>query len=262
MIHTITESGLDLQEKSSSILLLHGLGVYGESWWYQKQALHEAGYFPIAPDLPGFGSTPADEHSWSVAKAAESAVRVLDQAGIEQTVVCGLSMGGVVALELALSRPDRLSGLVLINTFAALRPANLGEVIYFVRRGARTYLRSPADQAEKVAQRVFPHPTQGEWRKRLVESIRSSDPVIYRKSMMALAKFNVSRKLDRITMPTLVITGTEDSTIPPQVQTRMARKIPGAVQYLIHGAGHGVIVDHYEEVNALLLDFLAQIYPS
>ncbi|MHB8819645.1 MAG: alpha/beta fold hydrolase [Bellilinea sp.] len=250
------------RKQNRSVLMLHGLGVYGESWRHQIQALSQNGYFALAPDLPGFGSTKSDLKPWSVQGAVLSALHELDRFGIKKTVVCGLSMGGAVALQMAIDYPDRVLGLILINTFSALRPANLSETLYFVRRGVRAYLRSPADQAELVANRVFPHPEHAAWRIRLVESIRASDPLIYRQAMIALARFNVNKQLSKINIPTLVITGSNDSTIPPQVQGRLAKRIANSKQYLIDGAGHGVIVDHYAEVNSLMLEFLKQIYPS
>lgn len=244
------------------VLLLHGLGVYGESWWHQKQALSQCGYFPIAPDLPGFGKTPPEDRRWSVKGAAASTLRMLDNLEIDKSVVCGLSMGGAVGLQMAISYPDRLSGLVLINTFSALRPASFSEAFYFVNRGLRAYLLSPGDQADLVAHRIFPQPEHAEWRIRLVESIRASDPKIYRQAMIALARFNVNKHLPKINVPTMVITGAQDTTIPPKVQTRMANRIPSAKQYLIDEAGHGVIVDHFDVVNRLLLEFLEKIYLS
>lgn len=252
--------GSSTAKEMKSVLLLHGLGVYGESWWHQIRALTEHGYLALAPDLPGFGSTPAEGKRWSVKGAAESAIQVLEQHDIERTVVCGLSMGGVVALQIAIDHPERTAGLILINAFSALRPASISEAVYFVRRGLRAYLRNPGDQAEMVADRVFPLPEHSEWRDRLVLSIRDSDPRVYKQSMLALARFNADRHLTTIQSPTMVITGTCDSTIPPRVQERMAKKIPHARQLSIEGAGHGVIIDHYEQVNQLILNFVDEIY--
>lgn len=245
-----------------SILLLHGLGVYGESWGYQAQALTQAGYRPFTPDLPGFGNSPAQGGYWSVRSSAEVMVRLMERERINRTVVCGLSMGGTVALKMALSWPDRVSGLVLINTFAALRPASVSEIAYFIRRGLRAYIVSPSSQAELVARRIFPYPEQAEWRVRLIESIRASNPNIYRQAMLSLARFDVSRQLGKICMPVMVITGANDTTILPRVQQAMAERIPGVQQHIIDGAGHGVIIDHVDEVNRLLLGFMANIYPN
>ncbi len=262
MTHQTGSTGVNIEEGRKTVLLLHGLGVYGESWWHQILALQEHGYLPLAPDLPGFGSTPADKGHWSVKSAAANAMRVLDMNGIDKAVVCGLSMGGVVALQLAIEYPARIGGLILINTFSALRPASLSEVVYFVRRGLRAYLRSPENQADLVAERVFPLPEHAEWRKRLVQSIKDSDPKVYRQSMLALARYNANRQLADIKIPTMVITGKRDSTVPPTVQERMAKKIPGARHHLVDGAGHGVIIDHAETVNQLILEFLNEIYPT
>lgn len=248
--------------KGKTILLLHGLGVYGESWGYQAQALTRAGYRSFTPDLPGFGSSPAQGGYWSVRSSAEAMVRLLDRERINRTVVCGLSMGGTVALQMALSWPDRVSGLVLINTFAALRPASVSEIAYFIRRGLRAYIASPSSQAELVARRIFPYPEQAEWRVRLIESIRASNPNIYRQAMLSLARFDVSRQLGKICTPVMVITGANDTTILPRVQQAMAERISGVQHHIIAGAGHGVIIDHMDEVNRLLLEFMADIYPN
>ena len=249
-------------DPARSILLLHGLGVYGESWGYQVQALAQAGFNPIAPDLPGFGNSPSPGRFWSVRSAAEAMVKLLDSKGINRTVVCGLSMGGTVALQMALDYPGRIAGLILINTFATLRPASVSEVVYFIRRGLRAYISNPGSQADLVAQRIFPYPEQAEWRVRLIQSIKASNPKIYRQAMLSLARFDVSRKLTRINTPVMVITGTKDTTILPRVQQLMAERIPGAERHLIDGAGHGVIVDHFAEVNRLLLEFMTRVYSN
>jgi len=254
----LAESG----DKEKSILLLHGLGVYGVSWAYQVQALSQAGYASLSPDLPGFGNSPAIGNWWSVEAAGAEMIRLLDQKKIERTVLCGLSMGGAVALQMALTYPERVNGLVLINTFAALRPASISEVIYFLRRGLWSFIVSPGSQAKLVAERIFPKPDQDQWREFLIESIRTSDPRMYRQAMIALGRFNVTHQLATLQVPVMVITGKNDTTIPPVVQQKMAAQIPEAQRYEIEDAGHGVIVDHYAEVNQLLLKFMAQIYPS
>jgi pimeloyl-ACP methyl ester carboxylesterase len=254
----MTES--NITEKS--ILLLHGLGVYGDSWGYQRLALSEAGYIPLTPDLPGFGKSPPIGKWWSVKSASEEMIRLLDNLDIERTVLCGLSMGGTVALHLALTRPERTAGLVLINTFAALRPASMSEMVYFIKRGLWSFIVSPSSQAELVANRIFPKPDQNQWRSVLIESIRNSDPKMYRQAMISLGRFNVTRKLSNLHMPVMVITGKNDTTIPLVVQRKMADSIPGAEKYEIEDAGHGVIVDHYDEVNELLLKFMGQVYPN
>jgi len=249
-------------ENLRTILLLHGLGVYGESWGYQVQALADAGYKVIAPDLPGFGMEPPVAKRWSIQTSAKAMAERMSQAGVSEMVVCGLSMGGTVALQMALDYPTKVAGIVLINTFAALRPANLSEVVYFIRRGARAYLIDPAHQAQLVADTVFPHPDQAEWRERLVESICAANPKIYRQAMLALARFNVVRKLEKLNLPVMVISGKQDTTIPPQVQHRMAVSIPGAEWHEIDQAGHGVIIDQKETVNRLLIDFMHKVYSS
>jgi len=216
----------------------------------------------LAPDLPGFGDSPAIGNWWSVKSAGVEMIRLLDREKIERSVLCGLSMGGAVALHMALTYPDRVTGLILINTFAALRPASISEVVYFLKRGLWSFIVSPSSQAKLVAERIFPKQDQDQWREFLIESIRNSDPRMYRQAMIALGRFNVTRQLEKLQLPVMVITGKNDTTIPPIVQRKMAARIPNAERYEIEDAGHGVIVDHYAEVNQLLLQFMTQVYPS
>jgi 3-oxoadipate enol-lactonase len=107
-----------------------------------------------------------------------------------------------------------------------------------------------------VAQRVFPEPDQEPLRKILVESILQSAPAIYRAAIRSLGLFDVKKRLAEIKIPTLVVTGMLDSTVPPAVQAVLAANIPGAEQVLIPGGRHAVIADQPELFNKVLLDFL------
>ena len=111
-------------------------------------------------------------------------------------------------------------------------------------------------QAEMVAWRIFPEADQESLRKILIESILQSDPAVYRAAMRSLGLFDVKKRLKQIKIPTLVITGTLDSMVPPPVQAALAQNIPGAQQVLIQGGRHAVIADHPEQFNQALLEFL------
>jgi pimeloyl-ACP methyl ester carboxylesterase len=242
-----------------SLLLLHGLGATGESWHFQTGELVAHGCRLIAPDLPGFGRSPFVGGRWSVEFAVEQMIDLMNRLAIPKFFVAGISMGGTVALQLAYRQPQRVEGLILINTFASLRPGSFSEWGYFVRRGWRAFLRKPSDQARIVAERVFPGADQAVFREILVDSIRSADPRVYRQAMIALARFNFTRKLPRIQTPTLVISGDEDTTIPLKRQRELAKRIPNAEQVIIPRAGHAVIADQPERFNREVAGFIARI---
>lgn len=246
-------------EGSPILLLLHGLGATAESWHFQLSELCARGYRLIAPDLPGFGRSPLAGRRWNLNQAVEQLIDLMDQLGIGRFIAAGISMGGTVALQMAYRYPRQVKGLILINTFSSLTPGSLSEWGYFLRRGWRAFLRTPADQAWIVAERVFPGPDQAAYREMLVESIRRADPIIYRQAMLALARFNFTRKLPAIKAPTLVISGAEDTTIPLKNQRELANKIPYAEHVVVPKAGHAVIADQPALFNLHVSRFLEKI---
>jgi 3-oxoadipate enol-lactonase len=241
------------------VLLLHGLGADSESWFFQFPVLVEAGFRPLAVDLPGFGRSPApDGQRWSLRFVAQEMIGLLDEVGCPQADVVGLSMGGVVAQQLALDWPERVRRLVLVSTFACLRPRRPGELAYLLGRFLRANLRGVHAQAEMVAWRIFPAAEQGEYRRLLVEKILQADPACYKAATRALALFDSRRRLAHLRIPTLVVTGAEDTTVSPASQAKLAQLIPGARQVVIPGGNHGVSADQPEPFNQALIAFLSE----
>lgn len=239
------------------VLLLHGLGSAGADWLLQFEPLVAAGYRVLAPDLRGFG-----ESSWpgrtSVGEMAGDVAGFLRDLDAAPAHVVGISMGGTVALELALDHADLVRRLVLVNTFARLRPQGLSGILYFPLRMVLMHTLGMETQARLVVQRIFPRPDQAELREVLYQRIAHTDAAAYRASMWALARFNVEARLGEIQAPTLVVTGAEDTTVPPAAQARLVSGIPDARQVVIPGAGHAVIADSPEAFNQVLLPFLAE----
>jgi len=243
---------------SPGVLLLHGLGADASSWTLQFPALVEAGFRPLAPDVPGFGASRYDGRGWSLKRVAAALAGLLDEAATGPVDVVGLSMGGVIAQQLALDKPQCVKKLALASTFAALRPESAAGWVYWLRRTLLVSFKGIPAQARFVAGRLFPRPEQEPLRRMLIEQITRADPRAYRAAMRALGLFDSRRRLAQIQAPTLVITGADDGTVSPSAQRALAQGIPGARQVVIAGAGHAVSVDHFEEFNAALLAFLAE----
>jgi pimeloyl-ACP methyl ester carboxylesterase len=243
-------------EGDPPVLLLHGLGADSSSWGYQIPALCEAGLRPIAPDLPGFGKSLPGSGRWTIARAAEDVVRLLVGLKISQVRMVGISMGGTVALQMALDFPKWVQKLVLVSTFACLRPKRFDEMSYLVGRFVVANLRGKEYQAGAVAMRLFPDPAQAQLREEIKQRILQSDQRVYRQAMQALAIFDARRRLSEIQVPTLVISGERDTTVPLPNQRELLEGIPGARQVVIPAAGHAVIADQVARFNCELLDFL------
>jgi pimeloyl-ACP methyl ester carboxylesterase len=240
------------------ILLLHGLGADGSSWQLQFPALTALGYRILAPDARGFGKStyPPDSPS-SIQETARDFARLLEHLGITRVDVVGISMGGTHALALALDCPELIGHLVLVNTFAQLRPRSYKGWLYYALRFVLVHTMGLEVQARTVAARLFPKPDQAELRSMLIQQVIQADPKAYRTAMRALAKFDVKRRLSEIYLPTLVITGERDTTVPQDVQQQLVKAISKARQVLVPGAGHALSVDSPEQFNQILTDFLS-----
>ena len=241
---------------SPAIILLHGLGVNASCWTLQFPPLIEAGFRPLAPDVPGFGASPYDGRGWCLKKVAAAMTRLLDELAIGPVHVAGISMGGAIAQQFTLDYPNMVKKLVLVSSFAALRPERLSGWLYLLRRVLLVSFKGIPAQAEFVSWRLFPAPEQEELRKLLIEQVIQADPRVYRAAMRALGFFDSRRRLREIKVPTLVISGSDDRTASPWVQETLARSISNARRVIIPGGGHAVIVDHPEEFNQALLEFL------
>ena len=250
---------LDLNpDMDRSILLLHGLGANGSSWQLQFPALTALGYRIIAPDARGFGrsSYPAASPA-SIEAAAHDFASLVGQLGINQLDVVGISMGGTHALALTLDCPQLVRRLVLVNTFAHLRPRSLNGWLYYALRFILVHTLGLEVQARTVAARIFPKPEQADLRAMLIQQVLQADPQAYRAAMRALAKFNVKSRLSEIFTPTLIITGELDTTVPGDVQQQLAQGIHLARHVSLPGAGHALSVDSSEQFNLILAEFLS-----
>lgn len=237
------------------LILLHGLGVTGDSWAIQFPGLIQSGFRILAPDARGFGRS-SYPGVCSVPLMAADIVSLLKDLDAHPATVAGISMGGTTALQLALDYPQFVEKLVLVNTFAALRPRYISEWWYFLVRFILIHTVGLQTQARFVSKRLFPHPEQGYLRQILYEQIMQADPQGYRAAMRALARFDVRSRISSLRAPTLVITGAEDTTVHPKYQRKLVECIPGAKQVIIPEAGHGVIVDNPEAFLDALLAFL------
>lgn len=238
------------------MLLLHGLGADGSSWALQIPALEKAGFRVLAPDLRGFGRSSFLGGQLTVSTLAADTAALLDCLHAGPVHVVGISMGGAIAIQLALERAELVDRLILVNTFAHLRPGNPGAWFYFTLRFLLVHTLGLPSQAKFVSRRIFPRPDQAGFRNLLYSQIIQADPSAYRSAMRSLIHFNAISRLHEISHPTLVITGEQDTTVPAGIQKILAEKIPSARHVFIKNAGHAVIAEQPEEFNRTLLDFL------
>jgi 3-oxoadipate enol-lactonase len=240
-------------EKPAGVLLLHGLGATCQSWQLQTPALLDAGYRVIVPDLRGFGNSAYPGGSNNPEIMARDMARLVNRLDLEKVHLVGISLGGTVALELAINNPELVKSLVITNSFARLRPKKISLWIYYLVRLMLVHLIGIETQATYVANKLFDDDLLSRTFK---EQVCQSDPQGYRSTMRSLAYFDVTREVGKIQKPTLVITGDQDTVVPLENQVELSELIPGSEHLIIPGAGHAVTVEKPDEFNHMLTAFL------
>jgi 3-oxoadipate enol-lactonase len=241
------------------VLLVHGFTNFGQVWGPQIAALVHSGYQAIAPDLAGHGLSVGAETVTDVPALAADMVALLDTLGLDRAFVCGLSLGGMVAQQMAVDHPGRVSGIVVAASRcenAGMRPAVEGWI---------AELEGPGGPLGRLA-KTFPLLLNDRYRDSPAgeAALALWQLVLSRVSGRALAqvasgmlRFDVAGRLASVRTPALVIAGEQDRLIPPALTKQIAALVPGAGYAEIAGGGHICSVDSAAEFTALLLRFAA-----
>ena len=232
------------------VLLVMGLGMNATGWWRTVPVLAEAGLRVIAFDNRGVGRSERVPGPYTVLEMADDAVSVLDAAGIDRAHVYGISLGGMIAQEIALGYPDRVRALVLGATTgggAGHAPASAETQAFLQQRAHMT-----AEHAVWASVPINYAPrTRAHGGERIAEDIvqRLRFPVeseFYGAQLAAAQAHDASARLGRIRAPTLVVHGEQDVLIPPANGERVAAAIAGAELALWPGAAHLYFTDEPE----------------
>ena len=236
--------------------MLHGLGSCGDDWAPQIPALAER-YRVLTVDLPGHHRSARPRGALSIDRMAADVDALLDRLAVEGVHVVGLSLGGCVALALALRAPARVQSLVLVNAFAHLRPQRLRAAI---RSGGRAFLALAAPMslvAAYVAREAFPRADQAALRETARARLAANPRRHYLACLATLMRFDVRDRLGAIRCPTLVIAGARDVTVPLAAKKLLAESIPGARLCVVADSGHVTPFDQADRLNQLLGEHLA-----
>lgn len=239
-----------------TLLLLHGFPFNQSQWKHQVEALSDTWHI-ITPDLRGQGKTPRGEGAVSIEFLVDDLIELLEEQGLEKIHLGGLSMGGYVALRMVDRHPELIDKLLLFDTRAE-EDSNEGRV---GRAGGIRTLRTKgmAALAEGLLPKLFPEGQRsGPAYDAIREMILESDPKGAQDALVAMAsRLDLTKALERITQPTLIVVGSEDQLTPPDAAKAMHAAIPNATLAIIDGAGHVAPLTHPEPVNEAIREFLA-----
>ena len=234
-------------------ILLHS-GIFSEMHHWGPLVEHLHGCRVITYDAPGIGSSQVPSSPMSMRGLADIGAGILDQLGLDSAHVLGVSFGGAVAQQMAMSHPERVDRLILASTSfggPALpgRPASLLRMMH--PRGYHP------DRLAKSAGAMFGGRMRTE--PELAADLKMSKPRSFRAAafrLSALAGWTSLLHLPSIRHETLVLCGDDDPVTPHVNHRTMARLIPSARLHTVKGGGHLVLLDSAHEVGPVITSFL------
>jgi pimeloyl-ACP methyl ester carboxylesterase len=240
--------------KGQPILLLHGLGGSHDDWRMQIPEFAER-YRVIVPDLRGFGGSERRE-PFTIQQHARDVMATLSELSIERAHVVGLSMGGAIAIELALRAPRAVRSLVLINSAPGFTLTNWQRRRMAWLRVLVALVLGVEGVARVFGQGMFPARNQGRLRRRFIRRASHTSRWVYLATLRTLTRWNAESRLAAIRAPTLVVGAQHDFTTSAE-KRRWCAQIPGARFIEITGSHHHTELDSPDRLNRVVLTYLA-----
>jgi len=245
-----------------TVLLLEGLG-YGRWMWRWLTNDLADGYEVLRPDNRGTGDSDAPEGPYAVGEMAADARAVLDDHGVDRVHVCGASMGGMIAQELALA-DDRVASLTLLCTSpggedAPEMPTDVREHVFSAPEDL--------DPRERIRYLMEPAVSDGFYERepdlvdRIVDRRLTGDatPSGREAQAAAAAAFDATDRLGDLSVPTLVLHGTADRVLPVENADLLAERLPHATVERVDGGPHLFFIEERGEIDARIRSFLGEV---
>ena len=235
------------------VVLLHGLGASSADWEYQVPELSKR-FQVIVPDFRGHGAS-ARSGEYGVERFAADTWELLDRLKARAPRLVGHSMGGAVAMQMALDRPGAVPMLALANTLPSFRTDTLAKRIMLWTRLLMMSVLGPRRLSQIMTRRLYPSADQAGLRAKVARRNASNDRNVYIATIRALTQWSVRERLAGLSMPVLVLASEHDYFGGEEARAFVAA-LPDARLREFAGARHGLPLERPEEFNRALLEFL------
>ena len=240
------------------LVMIRGVGSNVDHWYEQVPVLSKK-YQLLVFDNRGIARSSDPGGSFSTKNMAADTAALMEALGIKKAHVLGYSMGGMIAQELALAYPEKIIGLILVATDCGISLRIKAQPEY--SRLFTEMIRLGTNEAKTAAAGCLFAKQTFESRPDVIQryaevSLRFPAPQkTLERQWEAITRHDACDRLQNITAPTLVITGSEDVLIPPENSRVLAERIPDAQARSIDG-GHLFVVEQAQQFNEAVLDFL------
>lgn len=235
-----------------AVLLLHGVGGDSTNWDPIASRLR-ARFEVIRVDLRGHGRSGLITGPISVQDLAQDVVRVMD---VSKCHVAGFSLGGAVALSIALDFPQRVEKLALIGTVCgrtAEERTRASERIEFLRQNGVAAIAEANRQRWFTDEFQKAHPDVVQAR---VDQVRRSDPASYLHAFSVFCTTDLAGRLGEIAVPTLIVTGEHDLAATPRMARLMQERIAQSRLHVLPHLRHSLLIEAPQRITSLLEEFL------
>jgi len=243
------------------VIFIHGFPLNKSMWDRQIGALKDE-YRVIAYDIRGHGDSEAGNAHFSMDLFVNDLLGFMHSLNIKKAVLCGLSMGGYIALNAAINFPEQFDGLILCDTSCiADSPKSRNKRIEAIESIKLNGLETFADESINNLFAAGSVAAEGTEIADVKEMIMNTSSQTVYNSMHALAiRKETCSRLSEIKIPVLILVGDEDKITPPIAAMVMHQNIRGSAFSIIENAGHLSNMENPYEFNYLLKKFLATVY--
>jgi pimeloyl-ACP methyl ester carboxylesterase len=232
----------DPNARTPPLLLIHGAGGSHLDWSRDLRRMNA-----LVPDLPGHGSSTGQPGRYTVDSYVDELIALLNELMLRPVIPLGFSLGGLVALRMALRYPAYVAGLVLLASGAELPvdPALLDGLRYDYEA-----------TVEKLVDLQWSPEVDEDTRHRSLQRLRSIPVDVLRGDYVAAGLSDLRKAVNKIEVPALIIAGTADRMMPPEQSERLHEDLPNASLVLIEGGSHLVALEQPEAVAGAIQTWL------
>jgi 3-oxoadipate enol-lactonase len=250
---------IDGDDKNKPIIFVHGF-PFDHLMWDAQVKEFSSEYYCVRYNIRGLGSSLAGDGQFTMELFVDDLEKIIDELKLKSPILCALSMGGYISLRAVERMQEKFSALILCDTksaaddnegrlkrAAAIKQINFGGFDGFIESFVHNCFG-----------KKFVEEKNAEFRN-VVERSKTNSPLGVKGCLLAMAvRTDTTNNLSKISIPTLIICGSEDKLTPPEVMKTVADKIPNSKFVLVDSSGHMTPIESSEVVNESIKEFLVQ----